>query len=258
MLAFDIETTGLDGKKHDVTVVCTEDYHTGERIAYEFDRVRKCEPQNLGKLREDLVKAFTAATSLCAFNGIRFDIPFLRHSLGLSHDVTNEWIWKTTDILEACRLGKFGPSHTFGLNLLCQHNGIKMKTSSGKEAITMAANNRWQELTSYCTEDVRILCDLYRKKMLKNPRGHLSIDLAQIAHPDLYLNTMQTLTKNASPPAQPDPIITHPVVESYEDLVKAHQTLHISLNLQIAKLQAENTELKQKLQVYNDFCTCIE
>ena len=28
MLAFDIETTGLEGSKHDVTVVCTEDYHT--------------------------------------------------------------------------------------------------------------------------------------------------------------------------------------------------------------------------------------
>ena len=40
MLAFDIETTGLDGSKHDVTVVCTEDYHTGKRVAYEFDKVR--------------------------------------------------------------------------------------------------------------------------------------------------------------------------------------------------------------------------
>jgi hypothetical protein len=266
MLAFDIETTGLEGSKHDVTVVCTEDYHTGERIAYEFDRVRKCEPQNLSKLREDLVAALTAATSLCAFNGIRFDIPFLRKSLALSHDVTNEWIWKTTDILEACRLGKFGPKHTFGLNLLCQHNGIQMKTSSGKEAITMAANNRWDDLKNYCTEDVRILCDLYRKKVLQNPRGHMSIDLAQIAHPDLYVNTAQTadrltehsaLTIHTSLPAQVDPIFEHSVVNSCEDPIEAHQALYLSLNTQIAKLKTENAELKQKLQVYNDFCTCI-
>lgn len=279
MLAFDIETTGLEGSKHDVTVVCTEDYHTGERIAYEFDRVRKCEPHNLSKLREDLVAALTAATSLCAFNGIRFDIPFLRKSLGLSHDVTNEWIWKTTDILEACRLGKFGPRHTFGLNLLCQHNGIKVKTSSGKEAITMAANNRWQELTSYCTEDVRILCDLYRKKVLKNPRGHLSIDLAQIAHPDLYLNTMQiddrptqhsVFPKDASPQAQTDSSTerllnlsrgnlseTSFLTESYEDLVKQLQAIRRSQEAQIAQLKAENAELQQKLSVYQNFCTCL-
>jgi len=55
MLAFDIETTSLDGSRHLVTVVCTEDYHTGERISYEFDRVRKQEPHNLQKVREDLV-----------------------------------------------------------------------------------------------------------------------------------------------------------------------------------------------------------
>jgi hypothetical protein len=35
---------------------------------------------------------------------------------------TAAWLLKTTDILEAARLGLFGPAHTFGLNLLCQHN----------------------------------------------------------------------------------------------------------------------------------------
>ena len=36
MLAFDIETTGLHPAHSVVTVVCTQDYHTGERRAYEF------------------------------------------------------------------------------------------------------------------------------------------------------------------------------------------------------------------------------
>ena len=40
MLAFDIETTGLDPASSVVTVVCTQDFHTGERRAYEFGRVR--------------------------------------------------------------------------------------------------------------------------------------------------------------------------------------------------------------------------
>ena len=40
VLAFDIETTGLHPAHSVVTVVCTQDYHTGERRAYEFGRVR--------------------------------------------------------------------------------------------------------------------------------------------------------------------------------------------------------------------------
>ena len=41
MLAFDIETTGLDPKNSVVTVVCTECFFTGECIAYEFERVMR-------------------------------------------------------------------------------------------------------------------------------------------------------------------------------------------------------------------------
>ena len=118
MLAFDIETTGLDGHKHDVTVVCTEDFHTGERIAYEFDRIKKQDPGHLEQLKQDLVTAFNNATSLCAFNGIRFDIPFLRNSLKLDNNTVNVWLLKTTDILEACRLGKFGP-RTLLVSICC-------------------------------------------------------------------------------------------------------------------------------------------
>ena len=40
MLAFDIETTGLNPRKSVVTVVCTEDFFTGKRKAYEFARIQ--------------------------------------------------------------------------------------------------------------------------------------------------------------------------------------------------------------------------
>ena len=33
-------------------------------------------------------------------------------------------------------------THTFGLNLLCEHNSIQMKTSSGKEAIIRHAREQ--------------------------------------------------------------------------------------------------------------------
>ncbi len=153
MLAFDIETTGLDRECCEVTVV----------------------------------KAFDAAQSLCAFNGVRFDVPFLYKALRLSEATVAGWLVKTTDILEACRLEVFGLRHTFGLNLLCEHNGVRMKSGSGCEAVRMSAQGRWQELLDYCADDVRILCDLYRCKELKNPRGWRPIDLLRITHSNLYV-----------------------------------------------------------------------
>ena len=188
MLAFDIETTGLDRERCLVTVVCTEDFRTGERRAYEFGRVAAegdCGRER-AQLTAALVAAFDGAESLCAFNGVRFDVPFLHKALRLPEATVAAWLLKTTDILEACRLEVFGPRHTFSLNLLCEHNGVQMKSSSGCEAVRMAADGRWQELHDYCADDVRILCDLYRRRELRNPRGFQTIDLRRIAHRALY------------------------------------------------------------------------
>jgi uncharacterized protein YprB with RNaseH-like and TPR domain len=103
MLMFDIETTGLDPAKDLVTIVCTQDLKTGERVAYEFARVRATEPENEQLLQKDLVNAFDSASSLCAFNGIRFDIPFLYTALNLKQQTCAGWLLKTSDILEAAR-----------------------------------------------------------------------------------------------------------------------------------------------------------
>jgi hypothetical protein len=186
MLAFDIETTGLDPSSSVITVVCTQDYHTGERRAFEFGRVRACEPQSEARLREELIQAFDDADSLCAFNGVRFDIPFLHKALQLPQETTAAWLFKTTDILEAARLGLFGPTHTFGLNLLCQHNQVPVKSGCGLQAIKLAQEHKWEELLRYCADDVRILCDLYRRRVLNNPRFHKVIDLRKIACGTLY------------------------------------------------------------------------
>jgi hypothetical protein len=186
MLMFDIETTGLDPAKDLVTIVCTQDLKTGERVAYEFARVRATEPENEQLLQKDLVNAFDSASSLCAFNGIRFDIPFLYTALNLKQQTCAGWLLKTSDILEAARLGIFGAPHTFGLNLLCQHNQVPVKSGNGLQAIRFAHEHRWDELLEYCADDVRILCDLYKKRLLNNPRFHDAIDLHKITHTGIY------------------------------------------------------------------------
>jgi hypothetical protein len=183
MLAFDIETTGLDPAKCVVTVVCTEDYLTGEQRAYEFARVRDETPEDVAELCEAMARQLDAATSLCAFNGVRFDIPFLEQALGIPPSRALAWTLKTSDILEQSRLLH---SCTFSLNMLCAANGVQVKSSSGLQAVHMAQRREWQRLREYCADDVRILCDLYRKRTLVNPRTQATLNLADMAHPALY------------------------------------------------------------------------
>jgi hypothetical protein len=261
MLAFDIETTGLDPSSSVVTVVCTEDFHTGERRAYEFGRVRECEPDNEALLKSELVKALDEAESLCAFNGVRFDIPFLHKALELSDDTTTAWLFKTTDILEAARLGIFGPAHTFGLNMLCQHNQIAVKSGSGLQAIKFAQEHKWDELKNYCADDVRILCDLYRRRFLNNPRFHRVIDLSTIAHVNTYQATCKQKKEHA--------LQTEPCAELadlkqrllfYQEHVfssaGAEQALALLLS-ENARQKEEISEVRKKLAVYDEYCVCF-
>jgi hypothetical protein len=186
-LAFDIETTGLKPKNCQVTVICTEDFFTGDRRAYEF---AKCDAEDGNdkakkrqKLIDDLIKQFDAATSLCAFNGVRFDLPFMRTALDIEDETVARWVLKTSDILEQSRLLY---RTTFSLNLLCQANMMAQKTGDGLHAIEMARKRDFDGLREYCADDVRILCDMYRKQYILLPKLNQTQDLAEWAHPDLY------------------------------------------------------------------------
>lgn len=190
MLAFDIETTGLKPSACVVTIICTEDFFTGERKAYEFERERAEAGHNgeeadarQKKLIKELVADFEAATSLCAFNGVRFDLPFMRTALDLDDATVARWVLKTTDILEQSRLLY---RTTFSLNLLCEANGIAQKTGDGLHAIQMAREGDFDGLREYCEDDVHILCNMYKKKHVLLPKLNQTQDLSEWAHPDLY------------------------------------------------------------------------
>ena len=193
MLAFDIETTGLNPRQSTVTVVCAESFATGQRKAYEFARLRQqikdsklSAGEGAAKIQElvdELVADFDAAESLCAFNGVRFDLPFLRTSLGIADMTVARWVLKTTDILEQSRLHY---RTTFSLNLLCEANGIAQKTGDGLHAIKMAADGDFDGLRDYCEDDVHILCNLYKKRHITLPKLGQDQDLAMWAHPALY------------------------------------------------------------------------
>jgi DNA polymerase III epsilon subunit-like protein len=183
MLVFDIETMGLDARKHAVTVVSTQDFRSGRRVSYEFARTRAETPHLLAALGEEMVLAFEEASSLCAFNGVRFDLPFLRTALKIDDATITRWVLKTSDILESSRLLH---NSTFSLDLLCQTNGMPTKISSGLQAIFMAAEQRWDDLREYCEDDVDILCRLYNTQHVIHPRNKKMLDLEEWAHADCY------------------------------------------------------------------------
>lgn len=140
--AFDIETTGL-GDDDIVTCVC----------AYDAERslvFSQCTPT--GERCEAFVRLLDEAPMLCAFNGVRFDVPFLARRWGIPRAQSGAWIAKLIDPFEVCRLAL---GRTFSLDRLLAANGVAGKTGSGLEAIQMAKDGRWDALAEYCMADTR-------------------------------------------------------------------------------------------------------
>ena len=183
MLALDIETFGLHPRQSKISVICTECIFTGAQKTFEFARHDAEVGGICLAMVAELTQTLDAAVSLSAFNGVRFDLPFMQTALGLDEATVRAWVLKTTDILECCRLVH---QHTFKLDLLCEENGLPMKSGTGLFAIQLAQLARWGELNSYCADDVSILCNLHRKQYLVNPRTKQRMDLAAWSHPLLY------------------------------------------------------------------------
>lgn len=172
-LCFDIETTGLDALRDEVTMICSQDLTTGRRTSYNFG-LPSSQDQSVDALIQELIKDFDEADCLCAFNGIRFDLPFMQQALHLHVDVITRWVLKTVDPLEFLRLS----GHcTTSLDKICIHNNIVSKSSTGLQAIKMAHEGLWEDLEEYCQQDVSILCVLLKQRTFKHPAQDTLIDL---------------------------------------------------------------------------------
>jgi hypothetical protein len=168
MVAFDIETTGLDPTQYRVTAACLYGAMDGQRPGQRITRdagepgphvVKTFVFKNATPVQEDLDKReefmahLDSARGLCAFNGIRFDIPFLQEAWSIPACRVEAWVLKTFDVYEACKLGL---NATFSLDRLLAANGLESKTGSGLYAIQLAKEGRWEELGDYCMQDTRM------------------------------------------------------------------------------------------------------
>lgn len=171
-LCFDIETTGLDATRDEVTMICTQDLTTSDQKSYNFG-ILSSQEVSADALVKQLIKDFDEAQCLCAFNGIRFDLPFMQQALDIDEDVITRWVLKTVDPLEYLRLTGH---RTASLDKICIHNNIASKSSTGLRAIEMAKDEQWDELEQYCQQDVNILCVLLRHRTFHHPYPHPTQD----------------------------------------------------------------------------------
>lgn len=156
MLAFDIETTGLDPATCEIT--CASVWGDGAKATFVFPT---------GDDPEDFMRRLDEADRLCCFNGVRFDIPFIQARWGVAAERVAAWRVKVHDVFEGCLLGL---GVTFSLGALLTANGLASKTGSGAEAVELARAKRWDELAAYCLADARLTHTVSSLARIRLPR----------------------------------------------------------------------------------------
>lgn len=156
MLSFDIETEGLDPRKHRITVASIYDPQRG--ICHTYNFLKKDDDyhdddddeQQLQDTINTFLQQLDDAPALCCFNGVKFDVPFIAKRFNVSPTRVHAWMLKLFDIFEICRL-VYGSSCS--LNALLAANGKEVKSGSGLQAIEWARQGQWELLEEYCMRD---------------------------------------------------------------------------------------------------------
>lgn len=157
VLAFDIETTGLSMVRDRITCVSAYDSSRG---------VRFCVSTPGGERVDAFLDLLDSAPLLCAFNGVRFDVPFIAAQWGVEPSRVAAWVLKLVDPYEIARLAL---GKTFSLNALLKANGMEFKTGKGCEAVTWAKTGQWARLEEYCLSDTIKTHDLVSSGTWKLP-----------------------------------------------------------------------------------------
>jgi hypothetical protein len=149
MVAFDIETMGFKPIKEPITAAAVYD---GCGLSKVFLFKGEDKEADMAQ-REEFLAILDAAPRLCAFNGVRFDIPYIIKDWGLDPARAHGWVVKMVDVFESCKLGL---CQTFKLAQLLSVNELESKSGSGAEAVLLAKEKRWEELGAYCLQDTRL------------------------------------------------------------------------------------------------------
>jgi hypothetical protein len=166
MLAYDIETTGLDPDEGaEVTVVSF--YSKDGAVTLNFLHE---EDKPLSEKRRIIMEMLDNAQYITTFNGVRFDTPFIQRYFDFDADKVGCWIAKTFDIWEICYNlldCRFSLKETLAVN------GLQGKSGTGLEAIQWARQSKmWPRLEEYCADDARLTYLLAFKSPIILPERH--------------------------------------------------------------------------------------
>jgi len=182
MLAIDIETMGLNMKDKacPITMICIYDPEKNISKSYPF---LDCVNVNSGEItdpamfdayRQDLVCELDTADSICSFNGVDFDIPFIIHMLDIDQSKFVSWIYKTIDIFWTikCLFNKWCK-----LKDMLSINGLEQKSADGLIAIEWARSGEKHLLQEYCMQDTVLtwkLTNLTHVRLPFKPSGAMA------------------------------------------------------------------------------------
>ena len=173
VLAFDIETSGLKAQQDLITVASTFDGTTARSYLFVCldERTKELRYRDdVNDVIADFTRAMDQARFLAAFNGVRFDLPFICQAFRLCPDRVALWVLKTYDPFEVC---KSVQSRTFALNMLLMLNGIECKSGSGMHAVEQARRGEFADLAAYCNDDARLTWNVCNMPELLLPEGYM-------------------------------------------------------------------------------------
>jgi uncharacterized protein YprB with RNaseH-like and TPR domain len=174
MLAFDIETEGLKSSEHRIIVASVYDPDSGMQRTFNF----MADPAKFQSERDEFIRTLDEAPALCSFNGVRFDIPFIAARFNISAEQQGQWVLKTLDLFEVCKLC-FGSSCS--LKNLLAANGLEQKSSHGLQAIEWAKQGNWKDVEEYCMRDAMLT-----HQVSSRLQGTIMIPLTGWSHPIFF------------------------------------------------------------------------
>jgi len=157
-VVFDIETEGLHPWHNDrITCICAKDSDSGI-----FSKTDEDESQLIQDFLEWVYKRNSKEYRLVTHNGDCFDIPFIL-TRAVLHGFNKAFL-NNIFAFNHFDLAKISGKR-ISLNNLAKLFCCKQKTGSGRDAIRLWKEKRFEALTKYCMNDVEVTEQVYLKHL---------------------------------------------------------------------------------------------
>jgi hypothetical protein len=112
-------------------------------------------------VKKKIAQILLESTSIVAFNGIKFDMPFILKWLEESPGSIVVQDGLDSKYLDFCAISREIANAYISLNNVCILNQIQVcKSANGEQAVIWAKQREWKKLSDYCMQDVFVLLEL--------------------------------------------------------------------------------------------------